>query len=71
MLDVVTFVLACIPIVVGFFLVLCAFKERWRVRVVPTKAGDSATSDAVRGRSFALEAAKRLSCRFLGVGHIG
>ena len=60
MLDVVTFVLACIPIVSGFILVFCAFKERWRVAVVPKKASDPAAADAVRSRPFALEAAKRL-----------
>jgi hypothetical protein len=71
MLDVVTFILACIPIVFGFILVFCAFKERWRVAVVPKKVADPATADTSRCRPFALETAKRLSCGVPGVGHIG
>jgi len=60
MLDIVTFVLACVPIGAGFILVLFSLKERSRVAGVRVKAGDPTTLDAARGRSLPSEVAKRL-----------
>jgi hypothetical protein len=60
MLDIVTFVLACVPIVAGLMLVLFSLKERSRTAGVPMKAGDPTTPDTPRGRSFPSEAAKHL-----------
>lgn len=46
MLDLVTFVLACVPIVAGLALVCFSLKERSRVAAAPVKAGDrSAPAD--------------------------
>lgn len=47
MLDLVTFVLACVPIVAGLALVFFSLKERSRVTAAPVKARDrSAPADA-------------------------
>ena len=48
MRDLVTFVLASIPIVAGLLLVLSSLKERSRVALARAKAGRPATSDRVR-----------------------
>jgi len=48
MFDLVTFVLASIPIVAGLLLVLSSLKERSRIAVARVKAGRPATSDVAR-----------------------
>jgi hypothetical protein len=48
MRDLVTFVLASIPIAAGLLLVLSSLKERSRVAVARAKAGRPTTSDRVR-----------------------
>ena len=47
-LDVVTFVLASVPIVAGLVLVLFSVKEHSRVAVARVKAGGPATPDVAR-----------------------
>ena len=48
MRDLVTFVLASVPIVAGLLLVLSSLKERSRVAVARVKAGHPTTSDGAR-----------------------
>lgn len=48
MLDVVTFVLASLPIVAGLFLVLLSFRERSRVALARVKTGGSVVPDGAR-----------------------
>jgi hypothetical protein len=48
MFDLVTFVLASIPIVAGLILVLYSLKERSRVAVAQAKAGRPTASDVSR-----------------------
>jgi hypothetical protein len=48
MFDLVTFVLASIPIVAGLLLVLSSLKERSRAAVAQVKAGRPTTSDVSR-----------------------
>lgn len=50
MLDLVWFVLWCVPIVTGLLFVLLSLKERSQAAVVPVKAGAATSSDAARGR---------------------
>lgn len=48
MLDLVTFVLATVPIVAGLALVLFSLKERARAAAAPVKACESKTSVVAR-----------------------
>lgn len=59
MLDIVWFVLACIPIVSGLFLVLLSLKERSRAAVVDMKASHPTPSGPAPRRALASDAAKR------------
>jgi len=46
MLDLVRFVLTCVPIGAGLMLVFFSLKQRSRAAVVRTKAGDPISPDA-------------------------
>lgn len=50
MLDLVWFILWCVPILTGLWFVLLSLKERSRATAVPVKAGAPTSSDAARAR---------------------
>jgi hypothetical protein len=50
MLDLVLFILWCVPILSGLLFVLLSFKERSRAVVVPVSSADPHSSRSSRGR---------------------
>jgi hypothetical protein len=50
MLDLVWFILWCVPILTGLLLVVLSLKERSRAAVVPVSSVDPSSSRARRGR---------------------
>ena len=59
MLDVVWFILMCLPIITGLFFVLHSLKERSRAAAVPGMASDPTSPDPARDHFAVSQAATR------------